>query len=160
MSNPSRFISTMLLLSACLLTTDAVAKPTILDGNEHSARTEFADTTFYDNEFPILNVRNVSGNAIVVEGPEIEDLFSSTTSATEVVVTMQPPSGEGIIVATMSGPTWYEDTAGNWAATFPMPDPGDELIGTISVTLDGSSGDGDDDDDPNKPIIIIGRDGP
>jgi hypothetical protein len=133
----------MLFLGACLLTSQAQAGPAVLDGDEESARVAAVDTLFCNNEFPILNIRNVGGDAVIVEGEEIEDFFFYTSSATEVVVTIEPPSGDPITVTTLTGPTWYEDvSSGAWEAVFTIPSPGNEAGGTFEVQLD-SGGDAD-----------------
>lgn len=128
----------MLLAGTCLFASQAVAGPTILDGNEQSARTSAADTTFYDEEFPEINIRNTNGDAVIVEGDEIEDIISYESTITEVVVTINPPTGDSITVTTLSGPTWYEDSAtGVWEAEFTVPSPGNEVTGTFEVSIDG-----------------------
>jgi hypothetical protein len=130
-----------LVAGASLFAGSAIAGPTILDGNEHSARTSAADTIFYDQEFPTLHIRNVGGNAVIVEGDEVEDVISYASSITVVVATIEPPSGNSITVTTLSGPTWYEDvSSGVWEAEFTVPNPGNEVSGTFEVAIDGSQG--------------------
>jgi hypothetical protein len=137
MMKPNRIVLPSLLIGACLLASVAEAGPRLLDGDENAARTAAVDTTFTNNEFPILNIRNVNGNAVLVEGLEIEDIFSYSSTATEVVVTIVPPSGDSITVTTLSGPTWYEDSAsGEWEAVFTIPSPGNETTGTYEIELD------------------------
>lgn len=132
----NRIVLSSLLVGACLLASVAEAGPSLLGGDEESARTAAADTVFTNNEFPIINIRNVNNDAVIVEGLEIEDVFSYTSTATEVVVTILPPSGDSITVTTLSGPTWYEDPAsGEWEAVFTIPSPGNETTGTYEVEL-------------------------
>jgi hypothetical protein len=129
----------LVTVGACLLAVEASAGPMILDGNEQAARTASADTIFYDNEFPILNIRDVSGDPVIVEGTYVEDIFSYESTATEVVVTIVPPNGDSITVTANSGPTWYENAAGEWEATFTIPSPGGETNGSFDVELASTS---------------------
>ncbi len=123
------------------LVSDVQAGDVALGEGGQDSRVAAADTVFYDNEFPVINIRNVGGDAVIVEGAEIEDIFSYTSSATQVVVTIEPPSGDSLTVTTLSGPTWTEDYAtGYWEATFSVPSPGGETSGSFEVSIDGSTG--------------------
>ena len=135
----------ILLAGTCLFASQAVAGPDILDGNEDAARTSAAVTTLYDDDLPVITIRNVGGDAVIDPSDEIEDIFSYSSSVTEVIVTIEPPSGDSITVRTLTGPTWVEDTGtGNWEAEFTMPSPGGELTGTFNVAIDGSQGNTND----------------
>ena len=141
----NRTLLAPLVVAGCLLTADAAAGPTILDWDEHSARTQLADTVFYNNETPVLNVRNVGGDAVLVEGDEIEDIFDEANPPSSIVVTIAPPSGETITVTGVSGPSWSEDpSSGEWTATMSMPSEGQENTAEFDVELDsgGLSDDG------------------
>lgn len=114
---------------------DAVASN--LDTGEQNARFQSVDTTFNADAAPELHVRVISGVASLVEGSDVEDLFPSTTGVTEVLVTIEPPSGEVIEVTATSGPTWTEDpTSGNWEATFAMPAAGGTTLGEYDIVVD------------------------
>lgn len=127
------------MIGACLIAAGVQAQPEHLDGAEQQSRFTSADTTFYDNEFPVIEVTNSSGDAVLVRGPDYEDIFDNETSVTEVIATIEAPVGDTITVTTISGPTWTENAAGDWEATFAMPTPGNDLTGTFDVEIDGGS---------------------
>jgi len=140
---------------------------TPLSSSRASAHTQSADdsgsriamnTEWEAEAFPQIYTTVSGGELELLGGPEYYDEFPSTTSVTQVVVTIYPPAVGSIDVVTLLGPTWYENTSGAWQATFPMPSPGIQKKGEFEVYLE-SAGDGDD-DDPNGGVIIIGREGP
>ena len=126
-------------IGACLSAAFAHAHPQILDGGEQSARITYADTVYYNNEYPVITTREIVGGFEIVGGPDFEDIFDYDTTVTEAFVTIKPPSGESITITTTAGPTWTENAAGDWEATFDMPDAGEELEGTCDIDLDGTS---------------------
>jgi hypothetical protein len=110
----------------------------ILDGDEQSARVQSADTIFYDEEFPVLNVREVNGELVLVGGPEYENIISSQSGIAEVVVTMVPPSGWELTVTATSGPVWYQLSTGSWRVVIDVPSPGNETISSFDVEMENT----------------------
>lgn len=107
------------------------------DSDAIDSRIAAVDTTFYANANPFLHVQLIRGSASIAEGGDVEDVFPSTTSVTEVLVTIVPPSGEDIEVYATSGPEWSQDpTSGNWQATFAMPSAGGTTLGEFDVIVD------------------------
>lgn len=127
------------VVAACLFANGVRAQPNILDGAEQQSRFAGADTTFSAQEFPVIQVTNDSGDAVLERGPEYEDVFPTSTTVTEVIATIAAPSGDTITVTTLTGPTWTENAVGDWEATFAMPAPNGSLTGTFEVEIDGGS---------------------
>lgn len=101
------------------------------------ARIAAATTTFNANPEPSLHVRVLRGTASLAEGSDVEDVFPSTTSVTQVEVTIMPPSGLEIDVTATSGPTWSQDpSSGAWVAIFPMPAVGGTTLGEYDIVVD------------------------
>jgi hypothetical protein len=132
----SKVIKILMIGVFGLVGIDAIASnPTITTG-EQDARFQTVDTTFTADAAPVLHERLVGQTASLVEGADIEDLFPYNTQVTQVLVTIEPPSGHDMAVTAVSGPSWTENAVGAWEATFSMPAPGGTTTGEFHIVVD------------------------
>jgi hypothetical protein len=135
MVNAKTIPLSLLLAGFVFLGGDAIASNHTIGAGEQNARVRSA--VFTADPAPTLHVRVVGEACELAEGEESDDLFPYNTQVTQVLVTIEPPSGETIEVTATSGPSWSENvTSGSWEATFAMPAAGGTTLGEFDIVVD------------------------